>query len=41
MKNLCKSNNIPTANFGIFDNITDASAFIEINELKVSRSFWN
>ncbi len=32
MKNLCKSNNIPTANFGIFDNLTDASAFIEINE---------
>ena len=32
MKNLCKSNNIPTANFGIFDNLTDASAFIETIE---------
>ena len=32
MKNLCKKNNIPTANFGIFDNFNDASAFIEINE---------
>ena len=32
MKNLCKKNNIPTANFGIFDNFNDASTFIEINE---------
>ncbi len=32
MKNLCKRNNIPTANFGIFDNFIDASAFIEMNE---------
>jgi len=31
MKNLCKKNNIPTANFGIFDNFTDASNFINKN----------
>ena len=31
MKNLCKKNNIPTANFGIFDNFTDASNFIKKN----------
>jgi len=31
MKNLCKKNNIPTANFGIFDNFDDASKFIEKN----------
>ena len=29
MKNLCKENNIPTANFGIFDNFKDASYFIK------------
>ena len=28
MKNLCKKNNIPTANFGIFDNFHNASNFI-------------
>ena len=28
MKNVCKKNNIPTASFGIFDNIDDASNFI-------------
>jgi phosphoribosylamine---glycine ligase len=32
MKNLCKRNNIPTANFGVFDNFSDASTFIEMNE---------
>ena len=31
MKNLCKKNNIPTANFGIFDNFDDASKFIKKN----------
>jgi len=31
MKNLCKKNNIPTANFGIFDNFNNASIFIKKN----------
>tara|TARA_B100000686_G_scaffold318049_1_gene367361 strand:- start:51 stop:1085 length:1035 start_codon:yes stop_codon:yes gene_type:complete len=31
MKNLCKKNNIPTADFGIFDNFDDASSFIKKN----------
>ena len=31
MKNLCKQNNIPTADFGIFDNFNDASSFIKKN----------
>ena len=30
-KNLCKKNNIPTANFGIFNNYDDASTFIKKN----------
>ena len=29
MKNLCKKNNIPTADFGTFDNINEASDFIK------------
>ena len=29
MKNLCKKNNIPTANFGIFNNLKHASSFIK------------
>ena len=29
MKNLCKKNNIPTANFGVFNNYNDASNFIK------------
>ena len=29
MKNLCKKNKIPTANFGIFGNFQDASSFIK------------
>jgi len=29
MKNLCKKNNIPTADFGEFDNFKDASKFIK------------
>ena len=31
MKNLCKKNNIPTANFGIFDNFKNAYNFIKKN----------
>jgi len=31
MKNLCIKYNIPTANFGIFDNFNDASKFIKKN----------
>jgi len=31
MKNLCKKNSIPTANFGIFNNFNDASNFIKRN----------
>ena len=31
MKNLCKKNNIPTANFGVFDNFLNASSFIKKN----------
>jgi len=35
MKNLCKKNNIPTANFGIFDNFNDASNFIHKNQAPI------
>ena len=31
MKNLCKKNNIPTANFGIFNNFDNACSFIKKN----------
>ena len=31
MKNLCKKNNIPTANFGVYNNFDDASSFIKKN----------
>ena len=31
MKNLCKKNNIPTANFGVFNNFDDAFSFIKKN----------
>ena len=31
MKNLCKKNSIPTANFGVFNNFDDASSFIKKN----------
>ncbi len=31
MKNLCKKNNIPTAKYGIFDNLDEAIKFIEKN----------
>jgi len=35
MKNLCKKNKIPTANFGIFNNFNDASDFIKKNEIPI------
>jgi len=35
MKKLCKQNNIPTANFGIFDNFNDASNFIKKNGIPI------
>tara|TARA_Y100000590_G_scaffold370073_1_gene431689 strand:+ start:513 stop:1781 length:1269 start_codon:yes stop_codon:yes gene_type:complete len=35
MKNLCKKNNIPTANFGIFSNFNDASSFIKKNGVPI------
>ncbi len=31
MKNLCKNNNIPTADFGVFDNLNEAKNFIKKN----------
>ena len=31
MKSLCKKNNIPTANFGVFNNLKDAKDFIKKN----------
>ena len=31
MKNLCKKNNIPTADFGVFDDFNNASNFIKKN----------
>ncbi len=35
LKNLCKNNNIPTANFGIFNNFKDASSFIKKSKIPV------
>jgi len=35
MKNLCKRNNIPTANFGIFDNFDDVSNFVKKNGVPI------
>ena len=35
MKNLCKKNNIPTANFGIFENFKNASNFVKKNQLPI------
>tara|TARA_B100000029_G_scaffold314215_1_gene306618 strand:+ start:460 stop:1725 length:1266 start_codon:yes stop_codon:yes gene_type:complete len=35
MKNLCKKNNIPTANFGTFDNLEEASLFINKNRTPI------
>ena len=35
MKNLCKKNNIPTANFGIFDDYSSACNFIKKNKFPI------
>ena len=35
MKNLCKKNNIPTANFGIFNNFDEAANFIKKNKIPI------
>ena len=35
MKNLCKKNNIPTADFGIFDNFKSATKFIKKNKFPI------
>jgi len=35
MKNLCKENNIPTANFGVFDDLDDAANFIKKNKTPI------
>ena len=35
MKNLCKKNNIPTANFGFFDDYNSASNFIKKNKFPI------
>ena len=35
MKNLCKKNNIPTANFDVFNNFNDASSFIKKNGVPI------
>ncbi len=35
MKNLCKKNKIPTANFGIFENFDEALDFIETSNLPI------
>jgi len=35
MKNLCKKNSIPTADFGIFNNFDDASSFVKKNGVPI------
>ena len=35
MKNLCKKNSIPTANFGVFNNFDDAYSFIKKNKVPI------
>ena len=35
MKKLCKENNIPTANFGIFENLENAFNFIKKNKVPI------
>lgn len=35
MKNLCKKNSIPTANFGVFNNFDEASRFIKKNGIPI------
>ena len=35
MKNLCKKNNIPTANFGVFENLESAVDFLMENNIPI------
>ena len=35
MKNLCKKNNIPTANFGVFENLDECFNFINKNKIPI------
>ena len=35
MKNLCEKNNIPTADFGVFDELEKASDFIEKSKIPI------
>ncbi len=35
MKNLCKENNIPTADYGIFENLDDAENFVKKNGVPI------
>ena len=35
MKNLCKKNNIPTANYGVFDSLNEAKDFIKKNGVPI------
>ena len=35
MKNLCKKNNIPTANFGVFENFKNAVDFLTKNKMPI------
>ena len=35
MKNLCKANNIPTANYGVFNNLGEAKDFIKKNDIPI------
>ena len=35
MKNLCKKNNIPTANYGVFENLNEAKDFIKKNDIPI------
>ena len=35
MKNLCKKNNIPTANYGVFDNLNEALNFIKKQKIPI------
>jgi len=35
MKNLCKKNNIPTADYGVFDNLNEAKDFIKKNSVPI------
>ena len=35
MKNICKKNNIPTANYGVFDNLNKAEIFLKKNSTPI------